>query len=163
MVGNSVRRKRMTHAQRLVALACCFTVVVSTDCADSGTAFCASGAPRWCFKADRGFARSWGRVGKSSCFRMQMHVGPQDLSIVPILPPTKVFLHDITASRTTKKAKMQLFEDLERRHECSKTMHRDYLDMVIAEANTVRNIRWAMIRWPLALPSYRANLGCFNR
>eukprot|EP00961_Rhodomonas_salina_P080234 1079270-Rhodomonas_salina.1 len=47
--------------------------------------------------------------------------------------------------------------------EASKILYHNYLDMLLAEAGRVRSSVWAMRRWPVALPSYRANLGCFNR
>jgi len=38
-----------------------------------------------------------------------------------------------------------------------------FLDSLVKEVDSVSMNKWALIRWPVPLPSYRAKLGCLNR
>ena len=79
------------------------------------------------------------------------------------LPAPKDFLLKVMSSRTTEKEKTVLVEDLRKQRQNSPSDYESYLDKLTAEVESVEGNKWAAIRWPVPLPSYRLKLGCFNR
>ena len=90
------------------------------------------------------------------------------MSSIPETPETKLpapkdFLLKVMSSRTGEKEKSVLVEDLRKQRQHSPSDYESYLDKLTAEVESVEGNKWAAIRWPVPLPSYRLKLGCFNR
>ena len=68
------------------------------------------------------------------------------------------------SSRTPKPEKARLLECARRmRGNIGEAGYIAFLESLLKEVDSVSDNKWAMRRWPVPLPSYRAKLGCLNR
>lgn len=86
-----------------------------------------------------------------------------DVSQAATLPAPKEFLQKVMSSRTSEKAKNELVEVLRTKRQAAPSQYEEYLDQLTAEVESVEGNKWAEIKWPIPLPSYRVKLGSFNR
>ncbi|EKX45384.1 hypothetical protein GUITHDRAFT_108652 [Guillardia theta CCMP2712] len=73
------------------------------------------------------------------------------------------FLRQMTSSRTPAPTKKSLIEALRRMRESSEDQYMTFLKELLVEIDGVQDVKFAMTRWPIPLPSYRTKLGCLNR
>ena len=73
------------------------------------------------------------------------------------------FLRQMTSSRTPTQTKRSLIEALRRLMESSEDQYMKFLKELLVEIDGVQDVKFAMTRWPIPLPSDRTKLGCLKR
>jgi hypothetical protein len=75
----------------------------------------------------------------------------------------RAFLQSLMSSRTSQDDKKTLLETARQLRGKGDAVYIAFLESLLKEVDSVKGNKWALRRWPVPLPSYRAKLGCLNR
>ena len=79
------------------------------------------------------------------------------------MPQARQFLLSIMSSRTSQAEKKKFIEISRQMRVNGEAEYLAFLETLLNEVDSVKNNKFAMTRWPIAIPSYRVKLGCLNR